>query len=285
MKLLLSLLFFHLTLSLSQAQWLKEKGDGYYKIGTWSLLADEHYTNNGKIDPNATRGHFNSSLYAHYGLSNKVNLIAYLPFFVKNYQFAQISQTIVGKEYEPRRTFNSIGDFNIGAEIKLSNSTNWNFSTTLVLGIPSGKEVGGFDGSYQTGDGEFNQQLQVNIGKSYSLGNQSFYLKTYLGYNNRTKGFSDELHSFVETGTQFWKNKLLLISRIHWIKPLYNGFLDASTANGTLFANNIESFSMGGEAAFTFGSNWGIALGATAPVFGKIVFKGTSFSGGFFINY
>jgi len=81
------------------------------------------------------------------------------------------------------------------------------------------------------------------------------------------------------------KIELLLISRIHWIKPLYNGFLDASTANGTLFANNIESFSMGGEAAFTFGSNWGIALGATAPVFGKIVFKGTSFSGGFFINY
>jgi len=26
-------------------------------------------------------------------------------------------------------------------------------------------------------------------------------------------------------------------------------------------------------------------VGATAPLFGKIVFKGTSYSGGFFINY
>jgi hypothetical protein len=27
-----------------QGQWINEKGKGYYKIGSWSLLADEHYT-------------------------------------------------------------------------------------------------------------------------------------------------------------------------------------------------------------------------------------------------
>ncbi len=44
-----------------QGQWINEKGKGYYKIGSWSLLADEHYTDQGIVDPNATRGLFISS--------------------------------------------------------------------------------------------------------------------------------------------------------------------------------------------------------------------------------
>jgi hypothetical protein len=39
-----------------QGQWINEKGKGYYKIGSWSLLADEHYTDQGIVDPNATEG-------------------------------------------------------------------------------------------------------------------------------------------------------------------------------------------------------------------------------------
>lgn len=273
-----------LTFSFSEAQWLKEKGKGYYKLGSWSLLADEHFTNLGGVDPNASRGLFISSFFGHYGLSDKINLIGYIPFFVKNYQFAQISQT-TGKEYEPRREFNGLGDINLAAEFKITPLGNWAFSGTLLLGIPSGKEVAGFDGSYQTGDGEFNQQVQLNFGKSYSLGKQAFYLKSYLGYNNRSGGFSDELHSFAETGTQLWNSKLLVLSRLHWIRPLYNGTLDASNANGAIFANNIESFTLGGEVAINLGAHWGVSFAAATPLFGKVIFKGNSYSGGLFLNY
>ena len=147
------------------------------------------------------------------------------------------------------------------------------FSGTLLLGIPSGKEVAGFDGSYQTGDGEFNQQVQLNFGKSY------------LGYNNRSGGFSDELHSFAETGTQLWNSKLLVLSRLHWIRPLYNGTLDASNANGAIFANNIESFTLGGEVAINLGAHWGVSFAAATHLFGKVIFKGNSYSGGLFLNY
>ncbi len=72
-----------LTFSFSEAQWLKEKGKGYYKLGSWSLLADEHFTNLGGVDPNASRGLFISSFFGHYGLSDKINLIGYIPLFVK----------------------------------------------------------------------------------------------------------------------------------------------------------------------------------------------------------
>ena len=58
---LIYLFLFLLSFSFSRAQWLKEKGKGYYKLGTWSLLADQHFTDIGGVDPNATRGLFISS--------------------------------------------------------------------------------------------------------------------------------------------------------------------------------------------------------------------------------
>ena len=219
------------------------------------------------MDPNATRGLFISSFFEHYGLSEKVNIIAYVPLFVKNYQFAQISETRKDRVYDPRQEFNSLGDINIAAEVKILPLGNWAFSATLLFGLPTGKYVGGFDGSYQTGDGEFNQQLQFNFGKSYSLGKQPFYLKTYLGFNNRSGGFSDELHIFAESGTQLKNKKLLVLTRLHWIKPLYNGTLDASNADGAIFANNIQSFSLGGELAYNLGQHWGISFAATRPLY------------------
>lgn len=284
MKALLTLLFFTLSLSLLQGQWIREKGTGYYKLGGWSLLANEHFTDQGKVDPNATRGLFISSLYAQIGLSKKINIIAYVPFLVKNYQFAQVSKTN-GNVYEPRQEFSSFGDTNIGFEYGLKSSGKWVFSTTLTLGIPSGRARAGLDGSYQTGDGEFNQLIQANIGSGYRLGEQTFYLKSYIGYNNRSQNFSDELHSYFETGSQFWEQKLLVLTRLHWIKPLYNRSLDASNANGAIFANNIESFILGGEMALNIGSKWGISAALAHPLFGKVIYRASSFSSGVFISF
>jgi hypothetical protein len=266
-----------------QGQWINEKGKGYYKIGSWSLLADEHYTDQGIVDPNATRGLFINSIYAQYGLSTKINLITYIPFLVKNYQFAQVSQTN-GKVYEPRQEYNGFGDINLGLEYGLKIAGNWVFSTTLTFGIPSGKSQAGSDGSYQTGDGEFNQLLQFNLGSGYGIGKQNFYLKSYFGLNNRTQGFSDEVHSYFETGTQVLKNKLLLLTRVHWIKPLYNGTLSAESSNGSIFANNVESMILGGEMAFQIGKKWGVSATLTQPLFGKVIFKATTYSGGIFFN-
>ena len=145
-----------------QGQWIKEKGKGYLKLGSWSLLADQHFTDQGKVDSNATRGLFIGSLYGEFGLGKNLNLISYIPFFVKNYQFAQVSATRVDKVYEKRQENNGFGDINIGVEYGFPTKNNWNFSATLYLGIPTGESEAGIDGSYQTGDGEFNQLIQFN---------------------------------------------------------------------------------------------------------------------------
>tara|TARA_B110000114_G_scaffold96176_1_gene101364 strand:- start:211 stop:879 length:669 start_codon:yes stop_codon:yes gene_type:complete len=196
----LSFLFlFVIVLQTLHAQLLKEKGKGFYKIGAWSLLADEHYTNEGKIDPNATRGLFISSLYFQHGLSKKINLIGYIPFFVRNYQYNQVSK-IKDRIIEKGQGINAFGDVNLGLEFKIKTLGLWHFSSTLTLGIPSGENKGGTDGSYQTGDGEFNQHLHVNVGTSFDFKGFPVYSKMDVGFNNRTKGFSDELIIGGESG-------------------------------------------------------------------------------------
>lgn len=93
------------------------------------------------------------------------------------------------------------------------------------------------------------------------------------------------MHIFAESGTQLKNKKLLVLTRLHWIKPLYNGTLDASNADGAIFANNIQSFSLGGELAYNLGQHWGISFAARRPLYGRIIYKGTSYSGGVFLNF
>jgi len=142
---ILSLLFVFSFPFFCHAQWLEKKGNGYFKLSAWSLEADQHYTNSGKIDPNATRGIFNLNLYAKYGLSKNWNAIAYIPFYVKSYQNNRVS-SITGETLLKGEEFSSFGDMNLGIEYRLFKKSKYAFSTTLVLGIPSGDSKGGLFG-------------------------------------------------------------------------------------------------------------------------------------------
>ena len=207
---LLSLLFVFSCQFMSHAQWLEKKGNGYLKLSAWALEANQHYTNSGAIDPNATRGTFSLSLYGKYGLSKNWDVIAYIPFYVKTYQNHQVS-LVTNETLAEGEENTSFGDMNIGVEYRLFKKSKHAFSTTLTLGIPSGDSNGGSDGSYQTGDGEFNQELRFNAGTSFKVSKHPFYAKGFLGFNNRTEGFSDELKFGFETGTGLFKNRLLLL--------------------------------------------------------------------------
>jgi hypothetical protein len=54
---------------------------------------------------------------------------------------------------------------------------------------------------------------------------------------------------------------------------------------GTGYANNIESFAIGGELAWNIGKQWGVGFGTATPLFGKVIYKATSFSGGVFVSF
>ena len=177
---LLSCLFF-LGITFGAAQWTQKKGTGYYKVGAWFLEADQHYTDQGLLDPNATRGVFVTSVYGRHGISDKITLVGYIPF-TRVYQNEQVFTS--GNPGQPGEAVNSLGDIDLAVEIQILKRPKWVLATPLTLGIPSGNNSGGSDGSYQTGDGEFNQILKVLAGTSFKITKHSFYAKASVGVNN-----------------------------------------------------------------------------------------------------
>lgn len=266
------------------AQWSKGKGKGYYKLSGWYLKSDQHFTDSGKIDPNVTRTQFNTNIYAEYGLSNKIDLIAYVPFFARTTQNNQISGTN-NNVIQNGEAVSSFGDVDLGVRYAFYKKGNWAAAAKLLLGLPTGNDKGGSDGSYQTGDGEFNQFLSVALGYSTTLNNLPFYAKSYIGFNNRTQGFSDEFRGGVEAGINVLQNKLWLITRLNILKSFKNGTLNAQTnTQGSIFANNVEFTSFGIEAAYYITKKLGVSASFDTAFSGRIIAANPSFSGGIFLD-
>lgn len=281
-KITTTLFFLFLTTTLF-AQWTKGKGKGYYKLSLWSVIADKHYTDTGEIDPNPTRGTNVVSLYGEHGLTNKLDVIAYLPFFTNTYQNNVVSGTR-GDIITKGASLNAIGDLDIGLRYGLLKKNSLALSTSLKLGLPTGETSGGNEFAIlQTGDGEFNQLLQVDLGASFKLKNIPAYGKTFVGYNHRTKGFSDEIHLGGEIGFQFFK-KLWLTGKLTVLKSTKNGSIDTFDANGSLFANNIEYTNFGLQAAYRIYKKIGVSYEFGSAFSGRIIAASPSHSVGVFIN-
>ncbi len=267
-----------------QAQWTKGKGKGYYKLSAWSLVSDEHYTDTGDIDPNATRGFFNLNFYGEYGITDKIDVIAYIPFFSRTYQNEQVSGT-TGQILQEGESLNSIGDSDISIRYGILDTGKIALSSTLKFGLPTGDDSGGSDGSFQTGDGEFNQQLQVDLGIPFKIKSASAYGKTYVGFNNRTKDFSDEFHFGAEAGIGFLTSRLWLIGRLNGVRSFDNGDLSAQTnSQGSIFANNVEYTSVSGEVAYYLTKKLGISFTYASTIDGRIIYASPTYSGGVFLD-
>jgi hypothetical protein len=207
-----------------------------------------------------------------------MTIVGYFPY-TQVYQNRQVFSSgrtpVAGEEYS------SLGDINLALEYQWFDVKGWAISSSLTLGIPSGNNRGGSDGSYQTGDGEFNQLVQFKIGNSFRLGEKYFYTKTNFGFNQRTNGFSDEFHAGLETGTQIFKEKVLLLGRLNIQESLNNGSLDASNSNGSIFANNVEVVNLGAELIYTFYKKWSLGLSSSFPIAGKLIYRAPAFAFGF----
>ena len=275
-----------ITFSLGQttyAQWSKGKGKGYYKLSAWYLQYDQHYTDTGAIDPNATRTQFNTNIYAEYGITDKIDILAYVPFVAVSSQNNQISGTN-GGVIQPGESVTSFGDVDLGINYGFYKKGKWAASVKLILGLPTGEDAGGSDGSYQNGDGEFNQYLSTHLGYSTSLGDLPFYAKSYLGYNNRTEGFSDEFRTGFEFGVNVLPKKLWLSTRLNLLRPLKNGTLNAATSNGSIFANNVAYSSYGFEAAYFITDTIGVSAAFDSAFSGRIIAANPSWSAGIFYD-
>jgi hypothetical protein len=264
--------------------WPQQKGVGYFKLSEWWTVFDQHYTDRGLIDPNVTTGVFNTSIYAEYGLTNRFTLIANAPILSRNYmnnlRSGTTNEIIVAGD-----ALNSFGDLDIGFKYGLTKSeARIPIAASVILGLPTGKSSGGRDGNLQTGDGEFNQMIQIDAGLGFKIGSVPAYSSGFIGFNNRTNGFSEEIRYGLELGLGLVKSKLWINIKLSAVESLKNGLTAETVTSTSIFANNTEFTSIGLEANYYLTNRFGFSAGYATAVKGEIIAAAPSYSIGIFYD-
>ncbi|WP_235296958.1 hypothetical protein [Portibacter marinus] len=279
---IVAILFLYAGSLLAGGPWPQKKGQVYLKLSEWWLVFDQHYTDQGLLDPNITTGLFNTTIYAEYGFTDRLTGIVYAPLLSRNYMNNLISAT--NQELlVPGEAINGLGDIDITAKYAISRS--FPVSVSLTLGLPTGVPSAGSEGNLQTGDGEFNQLVQIDAGQGFQLSeNIGAYFSALVGFNNRTRGFSDEFRYGLEAGMGLLNNRLWLIGRLNGVESFQNGETAATISSTSIFSNNSEFTSYGAEAAYYVTKRFGVSASFASAFRGRIIAAAPSYSVGLFYD-
>lgn len=257
--------------------WTQPQGSGFLKFGQSIIVADRYFQPDGSIVTITTISLYTSSLYAEYGLTDRLTAVAYVPFFVRS--------TLNAIEYTsgiptvPGDFVNSFGDTNLGIKYGLVKNGPVVVSLGLTLGLPLGETSGGETNILQTGDGEFNQLLTVEASRSFG----SFYATALLGINNRTNDFSEEFRYGLEAGYTF-SEKLIAQLRIFGVSSFKNG-AGRGGAGNSIFANDTEFLSITPEVAYNLTDQFGISASVGGAVFGKKILASPNYGLGVYFKW
>lgn len=256
--------------------WIYGKGKGFFKLGQNMIRADRYFGPGGDIVAIPTISLYTSSLYAEYGLSDRFNAIIYMPFIVRStlneIRFRQSGRSIPGDEV------NAFGDTDVGIKYGIIKDQPFVLAASLIFGIPLGETRGGEGMILQTGDGEFNQLIKLE--GSYSFG--PVYLSGLIGFNNRTSGFSEELHYGLEVGGSPLKF-LTVIGKLYSVNSFFNG--DALPSEGnSVFSNNLEYLAYSPEVIVSFAEKIGMTASAGFAFSGKRILANPNYGIGFYMK-
>ena len=215
--------------------WPQPKKKGYFKFSQNFIQSPYFFGPDGDIVDITTISLFTTSLYGEYGITNRLTGIIYFPFFVRN-TLNEVRYNQSGK-VEPGDSFSSIGDTDISFKYGILVDKPVVVSATILFGIPVGNTSGGATKILQTGDGEFNQMIRIDA--SHSFHPKPIYVSAYAGFNNRTRGFSDEVRFGAEIGFTF--KKFIPILKVNTVQSLFNG--NAGAVRNGIFSNNTEYIS------------------------------------------
>ncbi|MEM9325071.1 MAG: hypothetical protein AAGA85_05430 [Bacteroidota bacterium] len=216
--------------------WTQPKGSGFVKFGQFFLLADQNFDSNGDKMSITSSGFFSTHLYAEYGLLDRVTVGAYVPFLFHSY--------VNGLRYTsglpdlPGMEATHFGDVDVFVQYGLIQNRAFVLSAGVLLGIPSGNS----EGLLTSGDGEFNQMIRLEAG--YSVPSLPIFIGLSTGFNNRTRGFDDEIRINAEVGLTI-KEKVVLILKSLNTRSLQNG--EGQIADGGIFSNDIDYSTLGPE--------------------------------------
>jgi len=257
--------------------WTYEKGKGYFKLGQSFLQSDQFFNPDGEIIDIRTTGYYATSFYAEFGLTDRLTAIAYVPFFTRS-TLNKLRFRMSGRE-EPGDELNTIGDMDLSLKYGLVKSDTWVLAASVLFGIPTGETNGGETGILQSGDGEFNQMIRLDLSRPFA---SKAWFNIYAAFNNRTNDFSDEYRLGGEIGTRLGES-FYVIGKIDLVQSLMNGTADPSMS-GTLFSNNTEYLSPSLELAYELKSGLGINASAAGAFYGRNILAAPNYSVGVFYN-
>lgn len=264
--------------------WTKAAGTYYLKVSQWWTVFDQHYTDQGLLDPNVTTGVYNTSLFLEYGLTDRFTGIVNAPLFSRNVMNNIRSRT-TGDLITTGEGINGLGDIDISFKYSLSKpGAKFPVALTATFGLPTGITGGGQQRNLQTGDGEFNQMLILDAGTGFNLGEADAYLSAYGGVNRRTNGFSEEFRYGVEFGLGLVDSKLWLTGRLTAVESFKNGDTAETTTSTSIFANNAEFVTVGAELSYYVTEKLGVSVSAANAVRGEIIAAAPAYSVGVFID-
>ncbi len=257
--------------------WTQPHKGGYFKLNQSALMANRFYAPDGGLIDITTIGWYATSLYGEYGLTDRLTIVAFVPFFARNtlneIRFEPSERTLPGDE------LNAFGDVDLQVQYGIYQSEVWVVSARILLGIPSGKTGGGSSGILQTGDGEFNQMLRMDVSRPMG---KKLWSSVYAGYNRRTRGFSDEWRYGLELGLKFGKRAYVL-GRVDAVHSTFNGS-DFQPEGNTLFANNIEYISPAVEIGIENPDGFGLSASVAGAFSGRNVLAAPVYSLGIYFR-
>lgn len=259
--------------------WPQPKGGGFFKLDFSFIRAREYYgmdANIYNINGAGTRlSNYVTSFYGEYGITDRLTVVGYVPFFVRNTVNEGIG-AITGETLQPGLENNSIGDIDLGLRYGLFAKNGWSVTTALFLGLPTGDSEN--QNLLFTGDGEFNQLLRLEAG----YGTAKWYATGYVGFNNRTQDFSDEFRFELEFGHKFFDNHLIAGVKLAGTQSFNNG--DPTGSGNGLFSNNVEFISPQAFLAYEFNNNLGINTQIAGAMSGRNVLAAPAVSFGVYLK-
>ena len=274
---LFSIIFIFLfSKSLTAGAWTQQKGKGYFQIGSQILRANQFYEPGGNKIDITTLGDYTVTFYGEYGITNDLTVIGSIPFF-RRITLNRVEGINSGAELFGGDSKNGISDFDIGLKYGIAKFGSTVLSVSLSIGIPVG-DTEQKNGLY-TGDGEWNQQLAVGIGHSFS---GPFYFSADVGFNNRVEGYSDEVRYNLELGYS-WQ-KFIFIMKANGVETLRNGVDAVLGGAGGLFANNQQYLVFGPEIVYSFNESLGVNAGAVTATRAENVVSGIAYRVGVFFK-
>jgi hypothetical protein len=258
--------------------WTQKRGRGYYELKFYFINANRFYEPDGRIIDIPRLGEYTTSFYGEYGLNDWLTLTGDFPFYKRitlNRQFGNRT----GFVFFPGDSVAGISDAEFGVRLGLWRSGPTVVSAGFKLGLPLGdnEQANGL----LTGDGEFNQIFALQLGHSFYP--VPLYFTSEVGFNNRSKGYSDEFRYEAELGYTF-AEKLTMNFKINGVESFRNGDDNVRGGMGGLFANNQRYLAYGPGVFYNFYKNLGVNARAAFAARGQNVLARPQFFFGVFLK-